>query len=131
MTLHNQTDPAWATQDGVALGTGILVFGLPGQTLRTEFQPDLPYELVRHLAAGALAFKWVPHAVASLEELRHSRCLGLSCVQRCAKPGCLCIADACTRPADGDGAGWDRYSGPVSGYEKAVPVLAGQGAMIR
>jgi hypothetical protein len=108
MTQHNQTDPRWITRDNPALGTAVLVIEKPDGSFQINYYPDVAYRRSQRLAIKAIAFKWVPHHVATLEELQRSQCLGLGCVQRCAKPGCVCVETVCR-------GGDDRWSGTFPG----------------
>ena len=93
----DQTPDEWLTIYAVssnpeASGTGLFLF--PGPAGKAIL-PDLTYEGCIRKAdqETAKAFKWVPHVIASIEEIQATRC-GDRCNRRCIKPGCICDRDA-------------------------------------
>lgn len=97
MPLDNQTLDEWLNLPGVgmgptSLGTGLFIYSFkPGK----DIEPDVTYDECKKLADGkdAKAFKWVPHIVASLDEIKQTAC-GQRCNRSCVKPGCVCDTDA-------------------------------------
>ena len=86
--MDNQTLAKYISRHD--LGTGI--FGYLDKILlrlRKEFVRDISYEECVERGKEAEVFKWVPNNVASLEEIRASKC-GQRCVDSCVGLGCLC-----------------------------------------
>jgi hypothetical protein len=93
--MHNQTEPAWliqATPD--SLGTGLFLrrLGPPG-VADYQVTPELQVTYPAAVVAGqtALAFKWVPHHVASEDlVLKQMGSCGALCARTCVRYGCVC-----------------------------------------
>jgi hypothetical protein len=94
MNPDNQTPDEWLALDDVrldqenALGTGLFLHS--AQT-RKEIVPNLTYDrcVKRAFEANAKAFKWIPHVVATSNDVRDTPC-NERCNRRCMKPGCIC-----------------------------------------
>lgn len=89
----NQTREEWlelpqVAENPMALGTGA-VLSKPSE--KKELIAEITYEdiLERDRSTNFYAFAWVPHAVASYEQVRNASCGG-RCSQTCKRPGCLC-----------------------------------------
>jgi hypothetical protein len=92
----NQTRDEWITQRDVQRGTGIFVRQYSGGATRPkEFVESLSYDECIIQGAEALAFKWVPHSVASVSELKAMPCPREECVDTCVRPACVCIDKLC------------------------------------
>ena len=78
--MQNQTEQDWLENlEPNALGTGL--FLLPdvhsdksGAT-RGVFVPDITYIQCVQRGWRTISFKWIPHAVASIDQLKNSRCI--------------------------------------------------------
>lgn len=53
------------------------------------YVPDIKYAECIRRGQFALAFKWVPAAIATVSQLQQSHCSG-PCVTSCAGKGCVC-----------------------------------------
>lgn len=88
--MDNQTERRWveATSDDDE-GTGIfLKQGSP--TPIKSFEQDMTYAECVARGQSAIAFKWVPHDIASFSALQAAGCGNRRCVDFCVKPGCIC-----------------------------------------
>ncbi|WOH58511.1 hypothetical protein [Bradyrhizobium sp. BWC-3-1] len=89
----NQTQEAWLELPTVAnyseaLGTGVY---LPFAGGSKEYLLDITYDdlLSKDEAQKYYAFAWVPHAVATHQQVKQPTCTG-RCSKTCKRPGCLC-----------------------------------------
>jgi hypothetical protein len=90
----NQTKDEWFLLPAVAgsddaLGTGVALVKPRDDT--KKFYPDISYEGIIKIDEEQkfFAFMWVPHAVASYDQVISTTCGG-RCSQTCKKPGCIC-----------------------------------------
>ncbi|MCW1994792.1 hypothetical protein [Bradyrhizobium diazoefficiens] len=89
----NQTQEAWlelpaVANDPNAKGTGVY---LPFAGGSKEYLQDITYDdlLNNDAAQTYYAFAWVPHAVATFQQVKQPACTG-RCSKTCKRPGCLC-----------------------------------------
>lgn len=98
-TVQNQTSSAHLTSSPVGtLGTGVFLLADVRSTsdggVRKEFVENLTYEDCVERGRLALAFKWVPHAIATESSVKKTPC-GDPCVDTCIALGCLCFEGKC------------------------------------
>jgi hypothetical protein len=91
LTPDDQTPDEWLdfiANDPQALGTGLYLITTGAAK---EYQSKIYYDNVRSTAVAGnfFAFKWVPHSVATEQQLLQDICQA-RCAKRCFKPGCLC-----------------------------------------
>jgi hypothetical protein len=92
--MHDQTDSAWL--DGAELrdiGAAILLFRFEGLPPEKVWAWDVTLRACRMMAAGALAFKWLPYRLFSKESLQTAAIspgCGQPCVTTCVPQGCIC-----------------------------------------
>jgi hypothetical protein len=97
MALFNQTPSEWQPEpNSTALGTGVILEAVTQedgrtatQVLQATYVEDVTFEQCQSYALDKVAFKWIPHSVASIFELRTNACGG-RCVDSCVVPGCIC-----------------------------------------
>jgi hypothetical protein len=89
----NQTKDEWLELPMVAddpnpKGTGVYLLQAGGSK---DYAPDVTYDdlLARDAAEKFYAFAWVPHAVATFQQIQQPPCAG-RCSKTCKRPGCLC-----------------------------------------
>jgi hypothetical protein len=89
----NQTRDEWlelpvVANDPNAKGTGVYIPQAGGMK---DYAIDITYDnmLSRDSAEKFYAFSWVPHAVATLQQIQSPPCSG-RCSKTCKRPGCLC-----------------------------------------
>lgn len=71
--MKNQTNPEWlkqATQQ--SLGTGVFLNKTSNQSKEKVYIENITYSKCLELGEGYVAFKWVPHFIASAQELKNS-----------------------------------------------------------
>ncbi|TCR65604.1 hypothetical protein [Bosea sp. BK604] len=88
----NQTQQDWLDLPSVAgnpnaQGTGAYL----DQNGVKDYVTDITYDgmLERDRQSNFRAFAWVPHAVATVQQVTQTKCGG-RCVKTCKTPGCLC-----------------------------------------
>jgi hypothetical protein len=89
----NQTNDDWLELPTVAnnpnaKGTGVYLIQAGGHK---DYARDITYTamLSRDAKEKFFAFAWVPHAVATLQQIQQPPCTG-RCSKTCKRPGCLC-----------------------------------------
>jgi hypothetical protein len=89
----NQTKEEWLQLPDVAgnpdaLGTGI---ALPKPRESKTLIENVKYDDILGMDAHErfFAFSWVPHVVASFDQIRSTPC-NARCSQTCVRPGCIC-----------------------------------------
>jgi hypothetical protein len=89
----NQTQDEWLDLPAVAgnpdaRGTGVVV-RTPGAT--KEYSDNIPYDkFVEEAEAEQYdVYSWVPHSVASQQQVKAASCAHLLCAGKCP-PGCVC-----------------------------------------
>ena len=93
--MNNQTNPSWILNLQTSqLGTGL--FMLPDvandnfAAMIVQAVKNLVYSDCLRRGAFAVAFKWVPHNIASYDDLMKAACHPHLCVATCVEPGCMC-----------------------------------------
>jgi hypothetical protein len=89
----NQTKEEWlelptVANDPNAKGTGVYLLQPGGAK---DYAPNIFYDelLSRDAAEQFYAFAWVPHVVATFQQIQQPPCHG-RCSRTCKRPGCLC-----------------------------------------
>jgi hypothetical protein len=86
----NQTSDEWleAANDPSAMGTGVFLLKAGGTK---AYAVGISYDdlLVRDKKEKFYAFAWVPHGVATFQQVQQTACAG-RCNKACKRPGCLC-----------------------------------------
>jgi hypothetical protein len=89
----NQTDDGWLQLPAVASnphaeGTGVILKQAGGTK---SFIWNVTYDklLLRDKEENFFAFSWVPHVVATEDQVKAEPCGG-RCSKTCKRPGCLC-----------------------------------------
>jgi hypothetical protein len=93
--MWDQTDNQWLLGSPEERGTGIYLFPNPQPNdpyaAHKVFDQDITYQECRESGDvnGALAIKWIPHAIASFALLNSTPC-GTYCKDTCVQFGCVC-----------------------------------------
>jgi hypothetical protein len=93
---QNQTDPKWLNPaDPDELGTGLFLVAdvqTTEQPLATKREPvkDLTYLACIQRGHLTIAFKWIPHRIASYSTIANKVCNPEPCVLTCVEAGCIC-----------------------------------------
>lgn len=101
--MADQTRPQWMPQPGQALGLGTGLFALGSiENPRISYISSINYVDFDSIMRGTnpLAHQWVPHTVASENQVRNANCgTNLRCTEPpgCVTPGCLCLGGICRR----------------------------------
>lgn len=96
----DQTEPTWLAQfPSTTLGTGLLFVEAP-EPKRFEriLLHDVTHQEFLSNAArnGAIAMKWVPHAICRADQLATTSSCGQACQDSCSgHHGCLCWQGTC------------------------------------
>ncbi len=74
--LKNQTEKEWLSKNSPQdLGTGVFLFSDDdGQNTRKVFVENITYDECLQRGETAFVFKWVPHRVASYEDITKTSC---------------------------------------------------------
>lgn len=76
--MHNQTEQSWLENlEPDALGTGVLLIqgdDKASEEVQKTFMQNITYDQCIQHGKNAVAFKWVPHKLASYEELINTTC---------------------------------------------------------
>lgn len=103
LTQQNQTDPKWLDKsDPDKKGTGLFVIAdvstVEPDAITTVVIENITYKQCVGHGYLAIAFKWVPHNIATLQQMRGAPpCDGEDCVYTCVENGCMCINFKCRR----------------------------------
>jgi hypothetical protein len=74
--MHNQTEQSWIKNlKPTTLGTGVILeCSEDTGAVQKIFVQNITYEQCLHRGKDAYAFKWVPHQIATYEELISTTC---------------------------------------------------------